>query len=398
MSLKDAFNKMNQEPANAAGSNYINPFERYIQNNNLDNTPTYSSEKAIRNVDLSGQNVIHYNPLQYNKYDIPVTPKSNIDELNRQRAINQSFGEQLWRFGVQTVGDQIVLGTLQAFTDMGDALLGNQGGDYSNPLSAAIEEAREAIREANEIYRVNPGESFDLTDSGWWLNGATSIVSSLALMAPGLAVTKGVGLLAKAINATKGVTKLLEGYNTVAKGAKLGALTVNSARSAQIIGQGSEVLGMAAVSRIAENYQEARQTYTNSIDQVMNGLANMSNEERDEFDKNNPEFANKSDREIAELIAGESADDVFWKDMYLIAFDAIQLKALNKVWKGFQGKGPLSKAVRDEERKFAAQISGKTYEPLTGFKGFIDDMKLMINPKIVLTEATEGLEEYSKKS
>lgn len=393
MSLKDAFNKMNQEPANAAGSNYINPFERYIQNNNLDNTPTYSSEKAIRNVDLSGQNVIHYNPLQYNKYDIPVTPKSNIDELNRQRAINQSFGEQLWRFGVQTVGDQIVLGTLQAFTDMGDALLGNQGGDYSNPLSAAIEEAREAIREANEIYRVNPGESFDLTDSGWWLNGATSIVSSLALMAPGLAVTKGVGLLAKAINATKGVTKLLEGYNTVAKGAKLGALTVNSARSAQIIGQGSEVLGMAAVSRIAENYQEARQTYTNSIDQVMNGLANMSNEERDEFDKNNPEFANKSDREIAELIAGESADDVFWKDMYLIAFDAIQLKALNKVWKGFQGKGPLSKAVRDEERKFAAQISGKTYEPLTGFKGFVDDMKLMINPKIVLTEATEGLEE-----
>lgn len=393
MSLKDAFNKMNQEPANAAGSDYVSPLERYIQNNNINNIPTYASEKAIRNVDLSGRNVIHYDPLKYNRYDIPVTPKSNIDELNRQRAINQSFGEQLWRFGVQTVGDQIVLGTIQAFADMGDALTGNQGGDYSNSLSAAIEEAREAIREANEIYRVNPDESFDLTDSGWWLNGATSIVSSLALMAPGLAVTRGVGLLAKSINATKGVTKLLEGYNTVAKGAKLGALTVNSARSSQIIGQGSEILGMAAVSRIAENYQEARQTYNNSIDQVMNGLANMSEKERKEFDKNNPEFNGKSDREIAELIAGESADDVFWKDMGLLALDVVQLKALNKTWKGLQGKGPLSKAVRDEERRFAAQVSGKTYEPLTGFKAFVDDMKLVANPKTVLSEATEGLEE-----
>lgn len=393
MSLRDAFNRINQEPVNAAGSNYISPFERAIQNNNIENIPTYASEKAIRNVDLNGRNVIHYDPLQYNKYNIPVTPRSAIEDLNRQRAINQSLGEQLWRFGVQTVGDQIVLGTIQAFVDMGDALTGNQGGDYSNPLSSAIEEAREAIRETNEIYRTNPDESFDFTDSGWWFNGATSIVSSLALMAPGLAVTRGVGLLAKSINATKGVTKLLEGYNTVAKGAKLGALTVNSARSAQMIGQGSEILGMAAVSRIAENYQEARQTYNNSIDQVMNSLDNMSDKERDEFNKNNPEFAGKSNIEIAEIIAGELADDVFWKDMGLLTLDIIQLRALNKVWKGFQGKGPLSKAVRDEERRFTAQVSGKTYEPLTGFKAFTDDMKLVVNPKTVLSEATEGLEE-----
>ena len=393
MSLKDALNRVNQEPVNAAGSNYITPFERYMQQNNLVNIQDYSTNKAINNVDLSGQNVIHYDPYQYNRYDIPVTPKSSIEELNRQRAINQSFGEQLWRFGVQTVGDQIALGTIQAFVDLGDALTGNQEGDYSNPLSAEIEEMRNALREANEIYRENPNESFDLSDSGWWLNGATSIVSSLALMAPGLAVTRGVGLLAKTINATKGVTKLLEGYNTIAKGAKLGALTVNSARRTEQLAQLGEIGSMALTSRIAENYQEARQTYNNSIEQVMNSLDNMSEKERDEFNKNNPEFAGKSNREIAEIIAGESSDDVFNDDMKLLLFDFFQLKGLNKVWKGFQGKGPLSKAVRDEERRFAAQISGKTYEPLTGFKGFLDDMKLVANPKTVITEATEGLEE-----
>ena len=393
MSLRDSFNKLQQEPVNAAGSNYISPFERVVQNNNLESIPTYASEKAIRNVDLSGRNVIHYDPSQYNRYDIPVTPKSSIEELNRQRAINQSFGEQLWRFGVQTVGDQIALGTIQAFVDLGDALTGNQGGDYSNPLSAEIEEMRNALREANEIYKENPNESFDLSDSGWWLNGATSIVSSLALMAPGLVVTRGVGLLAKTINATKGVAKLLEGYNTIAKGAKLGALTVNSARRTEQLAQLGEIGSMSLVSRIAENYQEARQTYNNSIEQVMNSLDNMSEKERDEFNKNNPEFAGKSNKEIAEIIAGESADDVFNDDMKLLFLDFFQFKGLNKVWKGFQGKGPLSKAVRDEERRFAAQISGKTYEPLTGFKGFLDDMKLVANPKTVITEATEGLEE-----
>ena len=393
MSLRDSFNKLQQEPVNAAGSNYISPFERVVQNNNLESIPTYASEKAISNVDLSGRNVIHYDPSQYNRYDIPVTPRSAIEELNRQRAINQSFGEQLWRFGVQTVGDQIALGTIQAFVDLGDALTGNQGGDYSNPLSAEIEEMRNALREANEIYKENPNESFDLSDSGWWLNGATSIVSSLALMAPGLAVTRGVGLLAKTINATKGVAKLLEGYNTIAKGAKLGALTVNSARRTEQLAQLGEIGSMSLVSRIAENYQEARQTYNNSIEQVMNSLDNMSEKERDEFNKNNPEFAGKSNKEIAEIIAGESADDVFNDDMKLLFLDFFQFKGLNKVWKGFQGKGPLSKAVRDEERRFAAQISGKTYEPLTGFKGFLDDMKLVANPKTVITEATEGLEE-----
>lgn len=393
MSLRDAFNRINQEPVNAAGSDYISPFERAIQNNNIENIPTYASEKAIRNVDLSGRNVIHYDPLQYNRYDIPVTPRNFIEDLNRQRAINQSLGEQLWRFGVQTVGDQIVLGGIQAFVDLGDALTGNQGGDYSNPLSAEIEEMRSALREANEIYRENPNENFDLSDSGWWLNGATSIVSSLALMAPGLAVTRGVGLLAKSINAIKGVTKLLEGYNTIAKGAKLGALTVNSARRTEQLAQLGEIGSMALTSRIAENYQEARQTYNNSIEQVMNSLDNMSKKEREEFDKNNPEFAGKNNREIAEIIAGEAADDVFNDDMKLLIFDFFQLKGLNKVWKGFQGKGPLSKAVRDEERRFAVQIAGKTYEPLTGFKGFVDDMKLIANPKTVITEATEGLEE-----
>lgn len=326
-------------------------------------------------------NLNQYDVDKYTLYNVYVNPYNTEEELNKERAENQGVLEQTGRFVGQAVGSEVVLGTLRGFSDLVDAagqLVGVTDDDYTNPVSSQLAEWQDAIREKFEIYRTNPDENFDFGDTGWWLGNAVSIASTLSLLIPGTAVSKlgkvlGMGRLARGIGKVAGTP--FGRPNTWGKMAETG----------------SEILGTAAASRVAENYIEARDTYTQVYDEAKERLATMSDKDRETLYENNPKLRGLSDDEIAKYVSGESADDTFTNDMWLMLLDAWQLKGLKNIWKGAKNMA-TNRTLREANEQAAARLVGREIQSLTGIKKFLQvpDKETLIN---VVREGSEGFEE-----
>ena len=152
--------------------------------------------------------------------------------------------------------------------DAAGQLIGVTDDDYTNPVSSQLAEWQDAIRERFEIYRTNPDENFDFGDTGWWLGNAVNIASTLSLLIPGTAVSK----LGKVL----GMGRLARGIGKVA-GTPFGRPNTWG----KMVETGGEILGTAAASRVAENYIEARDTYTQVYDEAKERLATMSESDRE---------------------------------------------------------------------------------------------------------------------
>lgn len=326
-------------------------------------------------------NLNQYDVDKYTPYNVYVNPYNTEEELNKERAENQGVLEQTGRFIGQAVGSEVVLGTLRGFSDLVDAagqLIGVSDDDYTNPVSSQLAEWQDAIRERFEIYRTNPNENFDFGDTGWWLGNAVSIASTLSLLIPGTAVSKlgkvlGMGRLARGIGKVAGTP--FGRPNTWGKMAETG----------------SEILGTAAASRVAENYIEARDTYTQVYDEAKERLATMSDKDRETLYENNPKLRGLSDDEIAKYISGESADDTFTNDMWLMLLDAWQLKGLKNIWKGAKNMA-TNRTLREANEQAAARLVGREIQSPTGIKKFLQvpDKETLLN---VVREGSEGFEE-----
>lgn len=326
-------------------------------------------------------NLNQYDVDKYTPYNVYVNPYNTEEELNKERAENQGVLEQTGRFVGQAVGSEVVLGTLRGFSDLVDAagqLIGVSDDDYTNPVSSQLAEWQDAIRERFEIYRTNPDENFDFGDTGWWLGNAVSIASTLSLLIPGTAVSKlgkvlGMGRLARGIGKVAGTP--FGRPNTWGKMAETG----------------SEILGTAAASRVAENYIEARDTYTQVYDEAKERLAAMSDKDRETLYENNPKLRGLSDDEIAKYVSGESADDTFTNDMWLMLLDAWQLKGLKNIWKGAKNMA-TNRTLREANEQAAARLVGREIQSPTGIKKFlqIPDKETLLN---VVREGSEGFEE-----
>lgn len=326
-------------------------------------------------------NLNQYDVDKYTPYNVYVNPYNTEEELNKERAENQGVLEQTGRFVGQAVGSEVVLGTLRGFSDLVDAagqLIGVSDDDYTNPVSSKLAEWQDAIRERFEIYRTNPDENFDFGDTGWWLGNAVSIASTLSLLIPGTAVSKlgkvlGMGRLARGIGKVAGTP--FGRPNTWGKMAETG----------------SEILGTAAASRVAENYIEARDTYTQVYDEAKERLATMSDKDRETLYENNPKLRGLSDDEIAKYISGESADDTFTNDMWLMLLDAWQLKGLKNIWKGAKNM-TTNRTLREANEQAASRLVGREVQSLTGIKKFLQvpDKETLLN---VVREGSEGFEE-----
>lgn len=326
-------------------------------------------------------NLNQYDVDKYTPYNVYVNPYNTEEELNKERAENQGVLEQTGRFVGQAVGSEVVLGTLRGFSDLVDAagqLIGVSDDDYTNPVSSQLAEWQDAIRERFEIYRTNPDENFDFGDTGWWLGNAVSIASTLSLLIPGTAVSKlgkvlGMGRLARGIGKVAGTP--FGRPNTWGKMAETG----------------SEILGTAAASRVAENYIEARDTYTQVYDEAKERLATMSDKDRETLYENNPKLRGLSDDEIAKYVSGESADDTFTNDMWLMLLDAWQLKGLKNIWKGAKNMA-TNRTLREANEQAAARLVGREIQSPTGIKKFlqIPDKETLLN---VVREGSEGFEE-----
>lgn len=326
-------------------------------------------------------NLNQYDVDKYTPYNVYVNPYDAEEELNKERAENQGVLEQTGRFVGQAVGSEVVLGTLRGFSDLVDAagqLIGVTDDDYTNPVSSQLAEWQDAIRERFEIYRTNPNENFDFGDTGWWLGNAVSIASTLSLLIPGTAVSK----LGKIL----GMGRLARGIGKVA-GTPFGRPNIWG----KMAETGSEILGTAAASRVAENYIEARDTYTQVYDEAKERLATMSDKDKETLYENNPKLRGLSDDEIAKYVSGESADDTFTNDMWLMLLDAWQLKGLKNIWKGAKNMA-TNKTLREANEQAAARLVGREIQSPTGIKKFLQvpDKETLLN---VVREGSEGFEE-----
>lgn len=116
----------------------------------------------------------------------------NIGDLDYERAISQSTGSQL----ANGVG-RIVLNTLPGIVSNFASMLDvedyfNQDAEVGNAITNAVDEWKQGVSEALPIYREQPGKSFDLGDSGWWVENGASLVGSIAEFA---ATGAGLGVM-----------------------------------------------------------------------------------------------------------------------------------------------------------------------------------------------------------
>lgn len=320
-------------------------------------------------------------PNKYANYGVTVNPINTDKELNKERANNQSALEQTGRMLGQMVGSEVILGSLRGFSDIVDAGVELFSGDkdFTNPVSSSLEELQNELREDLEIYRQNPENAWDILDYGWWTNNAVSIASTLSLAIPGGVYAKGLGLLGKSLNASKA---LRAGLSLVSKHQNLRTKQLES-----ILGLGAH----AGLMRTAEGYIEARDTYTQVKDEISNKLAEMNPNEKAELIKRNPSFAGLTDEEIAAKAAGDSADDVFKDDYWLMLLDAWQLKSLRNLGKGFKNIATTS-SIRESQRKSIDALVNRTTAPSKGLKNYFNNLDAS-SLKVIGAELSEGFEE-----
>lgn len=294
-----------------------------------------------------------YNPewyRSYSKYGVFPELYETQEQLDEARAKNQTAGEKLRRFAGQLVVNEVVLGTLDGLAAIPDALVHmfTDNDDYQNAISAKFNQAQDYLRKQWEIYEKPHSEHQIMSGGlGGVLNGAVSIGSTLSLLIPSLGYAKGLSMLGK-------VSRLNRlGYQTVkwANKATKGKIFSSPMRQGKAIGQGLEMAKTAFLSRTAEGYIEAREVYKQNYDYVIERLAEMTNDEREELYKRNPTFVGKSDKEIAEFIAGDSADKTFTRDYAMIFFDILQLKSIGALWRGMPSKRISWKLAQTQQRE-----------------------------------------------
>ena len=297
---------------------------------------------------------------KYLKYGVMPSGYVEPDVLDRSRAKNQSAIEQFGRMLGQATVNEVILGTVRGFSDIFDsainALKGFTFDDYSNPVSKELEDLQNQVRENWAIYQEENDGGFHMGDFGWWMNGTVSAATTLSLMLPGLGITKGVSLLGKIPLKRITLGGKIDRIGIKATQAITGG---KGARLYKTIKDGTEVGGMALLSRTAENYQEAREVYNAVLEKSKLELANMSESDRKEFLERNPQYANMNDDDIAANIATITAGETFRNDYWMLLMDIPQFKGLKSIWKG-AGAGRMgSVATTRTVRKANKEILDK---------------------------------------
>lgn len=264
---------------------------------------------------------INLHPKDYAPYDVYVNNFDDEETLNLERAKNQSnVGQAIYALG-RTL-NTITVGTVVGAADVASVLvdaLDEDGFNYERPeVVQALSDFKDAIDARMPLYRENPDKAFDVADMAWWAEMAPSIASSLTLMVPGVGVTKGLSAVGKLLNLSKNATKAA---NLINMGQK----------TRDVIATGGKLLTQGATMRLLENYQEAIGTKENAKEYALGELQNMTPEQRIEFNKNNPQYAEMDDNSIAEDIATNAADVTFNTDWWNIGFDVFQLYGLRKL-------------------------------------------------------------------
>lgn len=302
-------------------------------------------------------------PDKYAKYNVTVNPVNTEEELNRERANNQSALEQAGNAVVQAVGNEVILGTALGLSNLVDAAINirtEEGeNDYTNPFSTWLEGLQNDIRNRFEIYQKDPNATWAIGDFGWWANNSVSIASTASMLIPSIAVVKGLDAIGKIANMSTKAARLAARATKAVSGT-----TRSTTRLAKSIGVSTEIVASAFLSRTMENYLEARGVYTDVRDNTLSRIQQMSDEEKQKMIERNPQLAGKTDEEMANYIAGKSADETFIYDYAMLLMDIAQFKAIGSLWKGMTNKTATA-ALRQENKKAIKSLVGETTENAT---------------------------------
>ena len=299
--------------------------------------------------------------------NIVLNPFITEEDLQKQRAKNQSWFEQGFNSIGQLVGGEIALGTLQGFTNLYDVLAtvvkeiasgGENANDFTSQASLFFEEKKDELKERLAIYRENPNQSWDVGDFAWWADNFVSVGSTVSLMIPAIATTKGLsalGRVAKGINLGRTASKAAKAQavrafdgasafsKNIAKKLYQKGWAKSSKELAGKIDAGVSITSNALLQRTLENWQESREVYKLTYNDALNQLSQLSDDERSELISRNPEFVNKdgtskSDDQIAQLIAEKGAYNTFWNDYALLMFDIMQFASIPSMYRGLANR------------------------------------------------------------
>ena len=195
-------------------------------------------DKAIEPIAIDRELFEH--PSDYDK-SLDRSQLGDYNSIQKNRAEQQPWYDQLGNAVNQAVLGEIVGGTIMSAGALFDPLIRtteDSEQDFHNFIYDIGNNISEWTREATPIYR-DPDKRF--SDSGWWFQNGTSIVSSLSMLVPGMAVSKGIKFLG-------GLMKL----------SKLG--------TAGVVGLDlAETFGGALAMRHAENFREASGVFDTTI-------------------------------------------------------------------------------------------------------------------------------------
>lgn len=359
-----------------------------------------------------------------------VTPNASIVDVDKVLAESQSNLRKLGSAVSQAVVSEIGLGTVRGAADLfdliGNVVTGNAANnDYTNPVSEKIQEWQDYFN--TEVAPIYADPNLDitnggLTDFGWWASNMPSIMSSITLLLPSMAATKGLQWLAKASAASKlGIAtrnglKALVGINRTLnkEGRTLNVFQqgVKTLVDAPINGLGARTgrfveTGLnAALSRTMENYQEAQGVYSDVFNTATNTLNKMTPQEFTEFVNKNQDIYdeaggdNASKEDIARVIAQKSANQDFLTNYVNIGSDILQLYGLRNMWKGL--KNGVSSSTLTSAARNARRTLGKTPEEIAEMEAkqsflkkagqkIVD--KALDEKTVIAGELSEGLEE-----
>lgn len=359
-----------------------------------------------------------------------VTPNASIIDVDKVLAESQGNLRKLGSAVSQAVVSEIGLGTVRGAADLfdliGNVVTGNAANnDYTNPVSEKIQEWQDYFN--TEVAPIYADPNLDITNGGltnfgWWASNMPSIMSSVTLLLPSTAATKGLQWLAKASAASKLGTATRNGIKALVgidralgkEGRTLNRFQqgVKTLVDAPINGLGARTgrfveTGLnATLSRTMENYQEAQGVYSDVFNTATDTLNKMTPQEFTEFVNKNQDIYNEaggdnaSKEDIARVIAQKSANQDFLTNYINIGSDILQLYGLRNMWKGL--KNGVSSSTLTSAARNARRTLGKTPEEIaemeakqsflkkTGQK-IID--KALDEKTVIAGELSEGLEE-----
>ena len=303
------------------------------------------------------------------------SPYNTEEELTVARAEAQSNWAKAGNALMQAGVGEIVLGTFEGFGNIADGIINSfTGNNYGvNPYTKFMSDIKDKLTDEFQIYRRNPNASWDVSDFGWWAQNAVSVATTASLLLPAAGWARGLSYVGKLTRINKGL-QALNKYTSraIARVGKsrvgnnfnsLRNLANKSNRIERTIGEGSEIIGTALLSRTGENYMEAKSIYEDVYTNSKENLDNMPDEEFTKFIINNPEFKNMSKDDIAKEIARKSANTTFYGDYLMLVMDIPQFKAIGRLW-GRVGRRATTASERIAAENIRRTLAGKSTEEL----------------------------------